>query len=190
MEEEKINQPRGHVFDEIYEYDNDMPVWWVNLFWITIIYAGAYLAWFHVPGFPGGGLIAEYEVASQRLDLAKQRAEEAARAKGFDFKVAAKDPDYVAEGKATYLATCAACHGPEGQGLIGPNLTDNFWVHGKSFAKLEQVVLKGVLEKGMPPWQDALGLAKVRQVLTFIATLQGTAPPNPKEAQGEAGTLE
>lgn len=185
-----MSKLRDHSFDGIQELDNDLPRWWVALFFITIVFAAGYMAWFHV--LPGPTLAEELE---QELDARKaaKAAAAAARPAGeagaFDFAAATRDPAVIASGKETYGTMCAACHGPEGQGLVGPNLTDDFWLHGATYAAVEQTVTVGILEKGMPAWGEILGADKVRAVVTFIGTIQRTSPANPKAPQGEAGAL-
>lgn len=184
------DQPRGHVFDGIFEYDNDLPVWWVALFIITIAFSGGYLLWYHTGLFPAQSLADEYEADANVAKIeAQQRAVAQANAP-FAYAAAAKDPTIVTTGKDAYQSTCAPCHGVAGQGIVGPNLTDDFWIHGRTGTALETIIAKGALEKGMPAWQEILGTEKIRHTIAYIYTLQGTNPPEAKAPQGEAGKLE
>ena len=96
------------------------------------------------------------------------------------------DPETMANGKAVFGSKCSACHGVEAQGLIGPNLTDKFWLHGKGHrADLMQIITKGVTDKGMPAWGDMIPEKDIVAVAGFIYSLRGSQPPNPKAPQGE-----
>jgi cytochrome c oxidase cbb3-type subunit 3 len=90
----------------------------------------------------------------------------------------------VEKGKKTYLEKCMPCHGDQGQGIIGPNLTDDFWIHGGKLMDIRQVILKGVLDKGMVPWEAVLKENEVQELVAFIYSLRGTNPANPKAAEG------
>ena len=95
------------------------------------------------------------------------------------------DPNSVKAGKEIFLSKCSSCHGEHGQGIIGPNLTDHFWLHGKGTAvDIFKTVDKGVPDKGMPPWGPILAASEVKNVVAFVKTLQGTNPANPKAPQG------
>lgn len=187
------NQPRGHVFDGIQEYDNDMPRWWVGLFILTVIFAGCYMLWFHGPGVKAQTLVDELH--SEQAEIEARRAEAAAAraASGsapVDLVQLAKDPQSIAAGKEVFTSMCAACHGPEGQGLVGPNLADNFWLHGATLAAVQNTITVGVLEKGMPAWGDVLGAEKITTLVAYVASIQNTNPSNPKASQGEPGVLQ
>lgn len=186
----KPNEPRGHVFDGILEYDNDLPRWWVMLFFITIVFSGGYMLWFHTELFPGRSLEAEYaEVLAQSREASAAAAAKAA-AQGFNLASAAQDAAAVASGLETFKMNCAPCHGDKGQGGVGPNLTDDFWIYGSSGASLEALVTNGALDKGMPGWGEVLGREKIRHLLAFIFTLRGSNPPDAKAAQGDPGKLQ
>lgn len=177
-------KPRDHNFDGIEEYDNDLPKWWVNLFWLTIIYGVGYLVWYHTP--IGSGQSQEQEFKSAWADAKNSSA---AAGVTFDYAAATKNAEICNKGKETYAQLCAPCHGPAGQGTVGPNLTDDFWLNGSTFADLEDVVTKGRPEKGMPSWGEILGKEKVNHVISYIGSIQHSNPENPKEAQGAAGVL-
>ena len=88
-------------------------------------------------------------------------------------------------GAGLYAAVCAACHGDQGQGLIGPNLTDAYWIHGGAPEDVYRVIHEGVPANGMPAWEGMLSQEEQAQAMAFVLSLQGTNPPNPKEPQGE-----
>jgi cytochrome c oxidase cbb3-type subunit 3 len=88
-------------------------------------------------------------------------------------------------GKKIYADNCKSCHGAEGQGGVGPNLTDEYWLHGGSLSDIFKTVKYGVVEKGMISWKDQLSPKDIQDVANYILTLQGTNPANAKEPQGE-----
>lgn len=80
-------------------------------------------------------------------------------------------PEHIAKGKEIFAQNCASCHGPEAKGLVGPNLTDNTWIHGGKPEDIQNTITKGVAAKGMPTWGPILGNEKVADVATFIYSL-------------------
>jgi cytochrome c oxidase cbb3-type subunit 3 len=94
------------------------------------------------------------------------------------------DAGKIATGKAIFIKNCAVCHGPEGQGLVGPNFTDKHWLYGNKPGDLFKIVKNGT-NKGMKAWKDELSPVDIQNVISFIHTLQGTQPANPKAAEGE-----
>jgi cytochrome c oxidase cbb3-type subunit 3 len=174
-----------HEADGIREYDNPMPGWWVYLFWATIVFAALY--WFNVPGIgTGKGRIAAYEadVARAQAKFGGPQAASAAVLSEADLLAAAQDPAKLALGKTTFTTTCAACHGPDGGGVIGPNLTDDYWIHGGAPTSVLHTVQNGVLDKGMPAWNAVLKPEQTEAVVAYVLTLRGTKPANPKPPQG------
>lgn len=176
----------GHSYDGIQEFDNPMPGWWVWIFVATIVFTPIYVLGVHVYGF-----INSYEddLAEGQQELQVMREAYAAANPTFDadsttLAVYASDPAQVAAGATAYATYCAACHGDQGQGLIGPNLTDAYWIHGGSDVDLYNVVTRGVVERGMAPWEAVLTPEQRAQVVAFIRSLQGTNPPGAKEPQG------
>jgi cytochrome c oxidase cbb3-type subunit 3 len=99
--------------------------------------------------------------------------------------VALTDPVKINEGKDLYVANCAACHGRNGEGTVGPNLTDPYWLHGGSLKDIYRSIRYGWVEKGMKAWKDDLSQMQILQIASFIKTIQNTNPPNAKEPQGE-----
>jgi len=172
-----------HEYDGIQEYDNQMPRWWLYSFWGTIVWAALY--WFNVPGIGvGHGQIADYDAS-----VAAARAEFPAPAtatgpSAAELVAMSKDPAELTAGKAVFTTTCAACHGPDGGGVIGPNLTDAYWLHGGTPDAIWTTVNGGVLAKGMPAWGQSLAPDKVNAVVAYVISLQGTTPANPKAPDG------
>jgi len=175
-----------HNYDGIQEYDNPMPRWWVYIFWVTILFSLLY--WFNVPGFGiGKGRIANYnrDMAAAAAAAAKREAAQPAAASPEQLTAMTKDAGALALGRQTFGQNCAACHRADAGGQIGPNLTDDYWLHGAAIDQIRNTVTNGVLEKGMPPWGKVLKPAQLDAVVAYVFTLRGANPPNPKPPQGE-----
>ena len=175
----------GHDYDGIREYDNKLPNWWLWTLIVSIVFGYGY--WMYFPTFGTGMSSREAFVAEMETAEALAAARLAARGALTDdqLQAYALDDARVSAGKAVFAQYCVACHGPEAAGLIGPNLTDNHWIHdgGKPTAIL-QVVTAGVAAKGMPAWGPVLGPDKVEQVTAFVLTLKGKNVPG-KAAEGQ-----
>jgi cytochrome c oxidase cbb3-type subunit 3 len=175
-----------HNYDGIQEYDNPMPRWWVYIFWATIVFSVLYAL--NLPGIGSGrGRIANYErdVAAAVAASARLAALQPAGATPAQLAALTKDPAALAVGKQTFAQNCAACHRADGGGQIGPNLTDDAWLHGAAVEQIHKSVADGVLEKGMPPWGKVLKPAQLDAVVAYVVTLGGTNPPDAKAPQGE-----
>jgi len=170
---------KDHDYDGIRELDNPMPSWWKWLFYITIAFAIIYMIRIFV--FKSDDLIQEREYANEMENVAKATPAEAA-----EFKlVLLEDEASLASGKETWDKICAVCHLVDGGGLVGPNMTDNFWIHGNTVEDLYNIVEIGVIEKGMIPYKDQLSEQKRLEVISFILVkLQGTTPATPKAPEG------
>ncbi|HEX6054145.1 MAG TPA: cbb3-type cytochrome c oxidase N-terminal domain-containing protein [Gemmatimonadaceae bacterium] len=176
-----------HNYDGIQEFDNPMPRWWVYIFWATIVFSVLY--WLNVPGIgTGEGRIANYEsemAAAAAAEARLKAAQPPAGASGEQLTALTRDASVVALGKDVFAKNCAACHRADGGGQIGPNLTDDAWLHGGTIDDIQKVVRDGVLEKGMPPWGKVLKPDQLDAVTAYVFTLRGTNPPDPKAPQGE-----
>lgn len=177
----------GHKYDGIREYDNPMPGWWLGIFALTIGWAVVYFLGIEVFGFVN---TYEEDLTAAQQELHEMREAYAASNPSFETDPAAlaayvDDPAMVEAGAGPYAALCAACHGDQGQGLIGPNLADPYWIHGGAPADVYTVISNGVPAQGMPAWDGALSDEEQAQVMAFVLSLQGTDPPNPKEPQGD-----
>jgi len=172
-----------HEYDGIREYDNPMPRWWLYIFWGTIVWAVLY--WFNVPGIgEGQGRIADYNASVAAAAAAFPAPSATAGPSGAELLAMSKDPAQLAAGKTVFLTNCVACHGPEGGGVIGPNLTDAFWIHGGAPEAIYHTVNGGVLPKGMPAWGQVLHPEQVTAVVAYVISLQGSTPANPKAPDG------
>jgi cytochrome c oxidase cbb3-type subunit 3 len=171
-----------HAYDGIQEYDNPMPRWWVWIFWATIAFSVLYF--FDVGGIGvGKGRLADY-----RRDMAEFRAahpQGGGALSATQLAALAKDPTALALGRTTFATNCAACHAPDGGGIIGPNLTDDYWLHGGTLPEIQHTVTDGVLAKGMPAWGKLLKPDQLTAVVAYVSTLPGTHPAKPKPPQGD-----
>lgn len=174
-----------HEYDGIRELDNVLPPWWVAMFYVTILFAFVYLVHYHVLG-TGDLQISEYRNAVEEAEaevaaymaLAKSQVDET------NVTVVA-DASRLAKGEEIYLANCVTCHGEQGQGGVGPNFADKYWIHGGSINDIFATVKYGVASKGMISWRAQLSPTQMQDVSSYILTFQGTNPPNQKEPQGE-----
>ena len=173
-----------HEYDGIRELDNRLPRWWVWLFYITIVFAVVYMGYYHV--FKLGELsAAEYardNAAGQALKNASQARFEAS----LESLQPSTDTAIVGRGNTVYLTYCAPCHRPDAGGLVGPNLCDDYWIHGPKFSDNLKVIINGVPDKGMLTWKGVLQPSEIYAVASYIYTLRGTKPPNPKPAENLA----
>ena len=180
----------AHEYDGIQELNNPTPAWFMVLFYSTIIFAVGYLMVYHV--FDIGQLQdAEYNTEVAQAEVAKKTylSKAANRVDENTVKVVT-DPAMLAEGKATFKATCAACHGENAQGVVGPNLTDEYWLHGSKINDIFKTIKYGVQAKGMPNWEKQLSPRQIADVSNYILSLQGTHPAGAKEPQGDKEVAE
>ena len=172
-----------HDYDGIKECNNPLPRWWLGTFYITIVFAVAYYFVYEIN--KGPTLVQEHEAAMAQINAVRQanapKIEEETDDQIFQFK----NEEGLKLGAEVYTGKCAACHGPELQGLIGPNLTDDYWIHGAKATDMAKVIRTGVADKGMPPWGELLKKEEVYAVISFISTKKGSNPPNPKAPQGD-----
>ncbi|MGC3943032.1 MAG: cbb3-type cytochrome c oxidase N-terminal domain-containing protein [Chryseolinea sp.] len=177
-----------HNFDGIKELDNHLPPWWKWLFYATAIWAVIYMVVYHVSdNYPL--MIQEYdnEVSDAEAQIRKLKAsqpQEAIDEAGLKFTA---DAAIIGKGKEVFnTMNCGSCHRPDGGGnAIGPNLTDEFWIHGGDIKQVFNTIKNGAVDKGMPAWGKSLSPGDVRNVAFFVMSLQGTNPANPKAPQGE-----
>lgn len=171
----------GHEYDNIRELDNNLPKWWVWLFIITIVFSVVYLFVYDVIR------VAPHQQDEWKNEMASAGALNPGQpgpAAAADL-VALSDQASLDEGQSIWEKQCKVCHLREGQGLVGPNLTDDFSIHGCGYGDVVNIIVVGAPEKGMISWKAQLSDLQIRQVASFVMTLKGTTPPNPKAPQGE-----
>lgn len=175
----------GHEYDGIRELDNSLPPWWLWLFYGTIIWAAVYIWYYHVSN-KGPNQEQEY-ITAMEIGEAEKAKFLATQADAIDEKSVTQLLTGAAlnEGKEIYVANCQVCHGANGEGVVGPNFADKYWIHGGSINNIFTVVKYGVPEKGMISWKSQLSPSAMQKVASYILTFQGTNPPNAKAAQGE-----
>lgn len=171
-----------HDYDGIQELNNPIPTWFNVLFYSTVVFGFAYLLVYHVFGW---GLNQEQEYA-QELAIAEIAKQEylAQAANLIDEGSVQFDAAMAPAGKAIFMANCVACHGTAGEGTIGPNLADRFWIHGGEIKDVFKTVKYGVPEKGMVPWEQTLTPGQIAEVSSYIVTLRDTNPANAKAPEG------
>jgi len=211
-----------HEYDGIRELDNDLPPWWLYMFYFTIAWGILYFAYYHVfdigysstdqymaeldpkysrdqntnysppkliheyhsPWFSSRGDETPYSIANsgpqaQFVELSRDDEPEVEALTG---------AEALAEGKKIFTKNCVQCHGANGQGGIGPNLTDQYWLHGAGINNVLRTIKYGVPAKGMISWRGFLSQEDIHQVASYVLTLEGTNPPNAKAPQGELVT--
>jgi len=174
-----------HAYDGIRELDNRLPPWWLYGFYISIIFGVIYIFHFHI--LKTGDLsAAEYdkEMAAAKEQVATYLASLDNLIDESNVTRLTDDTD-LAAGKEIFTSKCAACHGQQGEGGVGPNMTDKYWLHGGDIKDIFKTVKYGVPSKGMIAWQAQLDPKEMQQVASYIYTLEGTNPPNPKDPQGD-----
>jgi cytochrome c oxidase cbb3-type subunit 3 len=173
-----------HDYDGIKEYDNPLPGWWRLILWGTIAWGVLYFFNF-IPGIGSGhGWIANYQADST---VAASKLPPAMASLDVGMMMSALgDPHELAEGKAIFedASRCASCHLADGGGLVGPNLTDDYWIHGARPADILKTINDGVPDKGMLTWGPILGPKKVAEVAAYVYTLHGAHVATAKEPQG------
>lgn len=181
-----------HAYDGIQELDNPTPPWFMFLFYSTIFFAVVYGIVYHAVG---NGKIMENEYTAEVKEAELVRAEylkKFANSINENNVTLITDKAKLGDGKTIYDNNCVACHGAAGEGKVGPNLTDEYWLHGGGIKKIFHTITEGVPEKGMIAWKKQLNPLQIQQVSSYIISLKGTNPPNAKAPQGdpESGTAD
>lgn len=179
-----VDQLRPASYDGIQEYDNDLPRWWVWLFYMTGVYAVVYIVAFYgygvsippLPHVPSGVEVASVTAPTQHTG---DQGDELQL-----LKAKLTDAGALAKGKEVYATRCAPCHGAAGGGVIGPNLTDDAWIHGGSLVEIKTVIENGVTEKGMLAWKSMLSQDDIRSLVVYLRSIKGTNPAGGKPAEG------
>lgn len=183
--EEEAEIILDHNYDGIKELDNSLPPWWLYGFYISIIFGAIYLLRFHV--FDGANQFDELDTelaeAKASVEAYKKTAKDLV---DFNTVTLLTDASDLNAGKAIFETTCVACHMADGGGGIGPNLTDKYWILGGDVNHVFKTISEGGRSgKGMVAWKTQLKPAQIAQVASYVLSLQGTTPANPKEPQGD-----
>jgi cytochrome c oxidase cbb3-type subunit III len=176
-----------HSYDGIRELDNHLPPWWKWLFYGSIGWAVVYFVVFHVTdSLPLSQAEYQHELALAEEQVRQYKASQPQADVDENALVFALDVEIIEKGKSIFLNNnCGGCHRPDGGGnSIGPNLTDEYWLHGGEIKHVFLTIKNGVVEKGMPAWGKSMTAQDVRDVAFFVMSLQGTNPPDPKAPQG------
>ena len=182
--EREVDIMLDHNYDGITELDNNLPPWWKYMFYGTIVFAFVYIYHYHI----GDGQLqtAEYltevEAAAAEKETMMANATESITEENVTYLIAASD---LAKGEAIYQGNCATCHGQLGEGGAGPNMTDEFWIHGGGISNIFKTIKYGVPAKGMIAWQSQFSPSQMQKVASYVLSLQGTKPANGKAPQGE-----
>ncbi len=182
LENEKDIQ-LDHDYDGIRELDNKIPPWFNFLFYGTIIWGIIYMLVFHV--FSDGQVQSnEYLAEVKQANLEKQILIKSGAFINEETVAFLTDAATLSEGKDIFTKNCVTCHAADGGGLVGPNLTDEYWIHGGGIKNVFLIVKNGVPAKGMISWQTQLDSKKMQSVSSYILSLQGTKPAAPKAPEG------
>lgn len=172
-----------HDYDGIHELDNSMPPWLQYIFFFTIGFAIVYMWYYHL----GGGLTQEeeYEASVKKAEI-EMAAYLSSAAASYDENtvILSTDGAVLANGKTTFNNYCATCHRADGGGDAGPNLTDDYWIHGGKINDLFKTVKYGVPGKAMAAWEGILNPKQIFEVTNYIKSMHGTNPVNPKAPEG------
>lgn len=175
-----------HDYDGIRELNNPLPGWWLMTFYISIIFAMIYFAYYQFFGGPTLNQELSKEMSSIKAAQEKSELTGGETKSQKDYLALLSNPEAIAKGKAEFLAKCMPCHGDKGQGIIGPNLTDDYWIHGDgSIPAILKVMNSGVADKGMPSWKGVIPPDLQADVAAYVYSIHGSNPPGAKAPQGE-----
>jgi cytochrome c oxidase cbb3-type subunit 3 len=171
-----------HDYDGIHEFDNDLPPWWKWGFAFTVVFAISYVTYYHVARkgqLQGAEYAAEMRQAALFVPVGGDDPNQVTT------YAALTAPADLSSGKAVFATNCAPCHGANAEGKVGPNLTDEFWLHGGEVNHVYKTIKFGVNGKGMVAWKGKLSGKQMLQVASYALSLQGSKPANAKAPQGE-----
>lgn len=176
-----------HEFDGIAELDNPTPAWFMVLFYGTMIFAAVYMFSYHVMDW---GKLQEEEYADElrkaeddHIAMLQKPGNKANQVNENNVEQS-KDPAVLQAGGALFKNVCAPCHGEHGEGAVGPNLTDEYWLHGGSIKDIFKTIKYGVPEKGMIAWEKTMNAKQIAELASYILSIQGSKPAGAKAAQG------
>lgn len=174
-----------HEYDGIIEQDNRLPRWWLGTLFGALIFGVGYWGYYHT--FQRGKLPSEVYAEQKAEDMAKEaeRIKSAGEVTAEMLLTLQRDASTVTQGKDVFDSMCVTCHDEGGRGKIGPNLTDDYWLHGGDAISIYRTIHDGYLPKQMPAWGKPLGDGRVRAVTAYVLTLRNTNAPGGKAPQGE-----
>lgn len=182
---EEANIDLGHDYDGIRELDNRLPPWWLYGFYLCILFAVIYLWRMHVTHTAPSSL-EELEMVMAKAEIEKDNyLKKAANNVNENTVTYLSDATALESGKKIFVTACAACHAADGGGTVGPNLVDDYWLHGGSISDVFKSIKYGWPEKGMKSWKDDYSAAQIAQITSYIKSLKGTKPATAKEPQGD-----
>lgn len=173
-----------HDYDGIRELDNSLPPWWKYGFYVTILVGILYLLRFHVfhtGPTPEEEYNAEMKIAAAQIEDYRKKSNDMVDEK----TVTMGDAASIERGHKIFSSNCFACHGAKGEGGVGPNLTDDYWLHGGTINEVFHTIKYGVPEKGMQSWDKTYSPSQIKDLASFVKSLHGTNPPNAKAPQGD-----
>lgn len=172
-----------HSFDGIRELDNKIPPWFSWLFYVTIFFAVFYMLDYHV--FNSSPLQEEeYQIQVREAEIKRAELIKSGALLNEETVTLLTEAAALDAGKQIFNANCVACHAADGGGLVGPNLTDDYWIHGGGIKNVFKVIKYGVTAKGMIAWQSQLNPNQMQEVASYVISLHGTTPANPKQPEG------
>ncbi|GAX61833.1 cytochrome c, mono- and diheme variants [Candidatus Scalindua japonica] len=179
----------GYEYDGITEYDNPCPKWLMYIFYFTALLA-VFLTGYHFGSNSKNKILESYAIKLKEAQTESQVSTEASIQKPevneSELSSLLQDPDALADGREIFSDQCALCHGDSGQGMIGPNLTDNYWLHGKGkISDIAVSIRTGIPEKGMAAWEERMSEEEILHIAAYIKSIQGTKVDNAKEPDGE-----
>ena len=177
-----------HEYDGIKELDNPLPGWWLATFYISIVFAVVYFIYYEFAGGPT--LDQELSAKLTTIETVQQKVVETMGTKSeVNYLALLDNKQALEQGKAEFLTKCIPCHGAQGRGIIGPNLTDEYWIHGDGkMSSILKTINEGVVEKGMPPWKGVIAPELMEKVAAYVFSIRGSNPPGAKPPQGEKVT--
>ncbi|PID56943.1 MAG: cytochrome oxidase subunit III [Ignavibacteriae bacterium] len=173
-----------HDFDGIKELNNKIPPWFMAIFYICIVWAGYYMVNYHIIG-SGNVQEEEYQQEVEIAAMEREILNKSGSLVNEDNVTILNDVAALSSGKDIFTKNCAACHGQNGEGMVGPNFTDDYWIHGNKINDLFKIIKYGVPAKGMISWESQLSPTQMQQVASYILTLRGTNPDNQKDPEGD-----
>ena len=174
-----------HDYDGIKELDNNLPPWWVYLFYACIIFSVIYLVRFEIMGAPDQEAELKSEMAQAKIDVAEYM-KTAPDLMDENTVVLLDDAGSIGKGKEIFTTNCVACHRADAGGQIGPNLTDDYWILGGGIKNLFHTITNGGRDgKGMIAWKGTLKPKEIQAVASYVISLRGSNPKDPKAPDGE-----